>query len=291
MSWPATAGLELAERGGVLTDLSCATTDPSIYAVGEVAAIEGRCYGLVGPGYTSAEVVADRLLGGAAEFPEADMSTKLKLLGVDVASFGDAMGLTPDCLEVVVNDAVNQTYAKLVLSDDAKTLLGGILVGDASAYGILRPMVGEPLPGDPLALIAPAGSDGGSEGLGVGTLPAGAQICSCNNVTKGDLSEAIAGGCCDVPCLKQCTQAGTSCGSCVPLLKQLLEARGRRAVQGAVRTLQPVARRIVRDHLGDVDQNVLGTHRTLRDRKGLRHMQTRGGIDPCLDELRPHSRR
>ncbi len=77
------------------------------------------------------------------------------------------MGVTPDCLEVAVNDAVNQTYAKLVLSDDAKTLLGGILVGDASAYGVLRPMVGEPLPGDPLALIAPAGSDGGSGGLGV----------------------------------------------------------------------------------------------------------------------------
>lgn len=220
------AGLEISERGGVLTDLSCATRDPNIYAVGEVAAIEGRCYGLVGPGYTSAEVVADRLLGGGAEFPEADMSTKLKLLGVDVASFGDAMGHTPDCLEVVVNDAVNQTYAKLVLSDDAKTLLGGILVGDASSYGVLRPMVGEQLPGDPMALIAPAGSEGGAGGLGVGALPAAAQICSCNNVTKGDLTAAIAGGCCDVPELKKCTLAGTSCGSCVPLLKQLLEAEG-----------------------------------------------------------------
>ena len=220
-----TAGLAIADRGGVLTDLSCATADPNIYAVGEVAAIEGRCYGLVGPGYTSAEVVADRLLGGAAEFPEADMSTKLKLLGVDVASFGDAMGRTPDCLEVVVNDAVNQTYAKLVLSDDAKTLLGGILVGDASSYGVLRPMVGQQLPGDALALIAPAGSDG-STALGVGALPPAAQICSCNNVTKGDLTEAISGGCCDVAGLKKCTLAGTSCGSCVPLLKQLLQAEG-----------------------------------------------------------------
>jgi nitrite reductase (NADH) large subunit len=219
-------GLELAERGGVLTDLSCATRDPNVYAIGEVAAIEGRCYGLVGPGYTSAEVVADRLLGGAAEFPEADMSTKLKLLGVDVASFGDAMGKTPNCLDVVVNDAVNQTYAKLVLSDDAKTLLGGILVGDASSYGVLRPMVGEELPGDPMALIAPSGSDSGATGLGVGSLPAAAQICSCNNVTKGDLCGAIAGGCSDVPSLKSCTKAGTSCGSCVPLLKQLLEAEG-----------------------------------------------------------------
>lgn len=222
-----TAGLEIADRGGVLTDLTCTTSDPSVYAIGEVAAIDGRCYGLVGPGYTSAEVVADRLLGGAAQFPGADMSTKLKLLGVDVASFGDAMGTAPDSLEVAVNDAVNQTYAKLVLSDDAKTLLGGILVGDASAYGVLRPMVGEQLAGDPLALIAPADNGSGSGvSLGVGALPAGAQICSCNNVTKGDLTDAIAGGCADVPALKGCTKAGTSCGSCVPLLKQLLEAEG-----------------------------------------------------------------
>ncbi|WP_113963090.1 nitrite reductase large subunit NirB [Mycobacterium shimoidei] len=219
------AGLAIADRGGVLTDLSCRTSDFNIYAIGEVAAIEGRCYGLVGPGYTSAEVVADRLLDGAAEFPEPDMSTKLKLLGVDVASFGDAMGTTENCLQVVVNDAVKQTYAKLVLSDDAKTLLGGILVGDASAYGVLRPMVGSALPGDPLALISPAPGSGAT-GLGVGALPGSAQICSCNNVTKAELTDAIAGGCTDVAGLKSCTAAGTSCGSCVPLLKQLLEAEG-----------------------------------------------------------------
>ncbi|OBH30289.1 nitrite reductase large subunit [Mycobacterium sp. E342] len=218
------AGLELAERGGVLTDLACRTSDPDIYAVGEVAAIQGRCYGLVGPGYTSAEVVADRLLDGAAEFGEADLSTKLKLLGVDVASFGDAMGVTENCLEVAINDAVKRTYAKLVLSDDAKTLLGGVLVGDASAYGVLRPMVGSELPGDPLALIAPV--SGEAPALGIGALPDSAQICSCNNVTKGDLKCAIADGCADVPSLKSCTAAGTSCGSCVPLLKQLLEAEG-----------------------------------------------------------------
>ncbi|MBX7449252.1 nitrite reductase large subunit NirB [Mycolicibacterium sp. 3033] len=220
------AGLAIAERGGVLTDTSCATRDPRIYAIGEVAAIDGRCYGLVGPGYTSAEVVADRLMGGAAEFGIADMSTKLKLLGVDVASFGDAMGTAPGCLEVVVNDAVAQTYGKLVLSDDARTLLGGILVGDASAYGLLRPMVGEQLPGDPMSFLTPARTDSGTASLGVGALPAAAQICSCNNVTKGDITEAIGSGCCDVPALKSCTKAGTSCGSCVPLLKQLLDAQG-----------------------------------------------------------------
>jgi nitrite reductase (NADH) large subunit len=220
------AGLPIADRGGVLVDSTCTTTDPAVHAIGEVAAIDGRCYGLVGPGYTSAEVVADRLLGGAAEFGEADVSTKLKLLGVDVASFGDAMGTTPDCLEVVVNDPVGQTYAKLVLSDDASTLLGGVLVGDAAAYGMLRPMVGERLTGDPLAIIAPSGSVSGATALGVAALPAAAQICSCNNVTKGDLTAAITGGCADVPALKRCTKAGTSCGSCLPLLGQLLDAEG-----------------------------------------------------------------
>ena len=219
------AGLDIGERGGVLCDLSCATSDPAVYAIGEVAAIEGRCYGLVGPGYTTAEVVADRLLGGDADFPGADLSTKLKLLGVDVASFGDALATTPGALEVVVSDPIGGTYAKLVLSDDVQTLLGGILIGDASSYGVLRPLVGSKLPGDPVTLIAPAGSGGGSA-IGVGALPADAQICSCNNVTKGALCAAIADGACTVADLKGCTKAGTSCGSCVPLLSQLLAAEG-----------------------------------------------------------------
>lgn len=220
------AGLAIAERGGVLTDLSCLTSDPDVYAIGEVAAIEGCCYGLVGPGYASAEVVADRLLEGAAEFGEADMSTKLKLLGVDVASFGDAMGATANSLSVVVNDPVKRTYAKLVLSDNAKTLLGGILVGDASAYAVLRPMLGAELPGDPLALIAPAEAGSGKVALGIDALPGSAQICSCNHVSKADLTAAIADGCHDVQALKDRTKAGTSCGSCIPLLKQLLIVEG-----------------------------------------------------------------
>ena len=214
-------GLPLAERGGVLTDISCATGDPRVYAIGEVAAVEGRCYGLVAPGYTMAEVVADRLVGGSAEFPGADLSTKLKLLGVDVASFGDAHASTPGALEVVLNDAVKGTYAKLVVSDDVSTLLGGILVGDATAYATLRPLVGRPLPADPATLIAPAGAE-----VGVGALPDDAQICSCNGVSKAGICGAIADGAHDVPAIKCATAAGTSCGSCVPMLKRLLEAQG-----------------------------------------------------------------
>jgi nitrite reductase (NADH) large subunit len=215
------AGLEVGERGGIITDLGCRTSDESIYAVGECAAVEGRCYGLVAPGYTTAEIVADRLLGGTAEFPGADLSTKLKLMGVDVASFGDAHAETPGALEVVLSDAAKGTYAKLVVSDDAKTLLGGILVGDASAYATLRPLVGRELPGDPASLISPAG-----EKPGAGSLPDDAEVCSCNGVTKGSICGAIADGACDIAQVKSCTNAGTTCGGCLPTIKQLLASSG-----------------------------------------------------------------
>ncbi|MGW9347612.1 nitrite reductase large subunit NirB [Nocardiopsis flavescens] len=215
------AGIAVGERGGVVVDDTCTTSDPRIHAVGEVACHRGTVYGLIAPGNAMAEVLADRLLGGRATFTGADTSTKLKLLGVDVASFGDAHGRTPRCLDVVVNDAATGRYAKLVLSDDASTLLGGVLVGDAAAYASLRPLVGSPLPGDPLALIAPQG-----EPVGADALPDTAQVCSCNAVTKGDLVRAIGEGCHDVPALKACTRAGTSCGSCVPVLKRLLDKEG-----------------------------------------------------------------
>ncbi|MFC0315060.1 nitrite reductase large subunit NirB [Gordonia phosphorivorans] len=218
------AGLDVAERGGVHTDLTCTTSDPDIYAIGEVAAVEGRCYGLVGPGYATAEVLADRLVGGDATFPGADLSTKLKLLGVEVASFGDALGTSPGALSVVVSDPVGGTYAKLVLSDDASVLLGGVLVGDTSSYGMLRPLVGATLPGDPVGLISPAAD--GSSALGLSALPDDAQICSCNDVSKGTLCAAVADGACTVADLKKCTGAGTSCGSCVPLLSKILDESG-----------------------------------------------------------------
>ncbi|WP_431903831.1 nitrite reductase large subunit NirB [Micromonospora carbonacea] len=216
------AGLELGPRGGVLVDATCRTGDERIWAVGECAAVDGVCHGLVAPGYATAEVVADRLLGGAATFPGADTATKLKLLGVDVASFGDAHGTTEGSLDVTFTDPATRSYAKLVLSDDATTLLGGVLVGDASAYPTLRASVGGPLPAAPLALLAPAGG----AAAGAGALPGSAQVCSCNAVTRDDIDAAIAGGCADVPALKACTRAGTSCGSCVPMLKQLLDAAG-----------------------------------------------------------------
>ena len=216
------AGLDLAERGGVLVDERCRTSDEHVWAIGECAAPGGRMYGLVAPGYAMAEVVVDALLGGPGAFTGADMSTKLKLLGVDVASFGDAFATTEGALELVYADAVQGVYKKLVISADGRQLLGGILVGDASAYGVLRPMVssGIALPDNPEELILPAGR-GGSEIA----LPDEAQVCSCNDVTKAQILAAVdEGGTCDsASCVTKCTKAGSTCGSCKPVVKKVVE--------------------------------------------------------------------
>ncbi|WP_225753503.1 nitrite reductase large subunit NirB [Actinotalea sp. Marseille-Q4924] len=215
------AGLPVGPRGGVVVDAACRTPDPHVWAAGEVACIDGGCIGLVAPGYAMAEVVVDRLLGGAAEFPGADTATKLKLAGVDVASFGDAFGTTPGALELVHSDPVAGVYTKLVLSDDARTLLGGVLVGDASAYAALRPMVGRELTGDPSTYLLPEGASGRSRGSV--DLPDDAAVCSCNNITAGTIRHAVTdGGCTDLAAVKACTKAGTSCGSCLPLVKKVV---------------------------------------------------------------------
>ncbi len=219
-------GLPVAERGGVLVDEHCRTEDPQVFAIGECAAPGGKMYGLVAPGYSMAEVVVDTLLDGEGTFTGADMSTKLKLLGVDVASFGDAFATTPGALELVLADAVAGVYKKLVISEDATRLLGGILVGDASAYGTLRPMVssGIALPDNPEELILPAAS--GRSGAAAAGMPDEAVVCSCNNITKAAICGAVDAGSCDtVACLKKCTKAGSTCGSCVPVVKNLLDER------------------------------------------------------------------
>jgi nitrite reductase (NADH) large subunit len=223
------SGLTVGERGGVMVDDSCRVTADTpdtaaagdVFAIGEVACIGGRTWGLVAPGYTMAEIVADRLLGGAATFPGADVSTKLKLLGADVASFGDSFAQAAGALEVVYADPVAGVYKKLVMSDDAPTLLGGVLVGDAVSYASLRPMVGQRLGSDPTAWLLPQGAAAPSST----DLPDGANVCSGNNVDAASIRCAVTEQCCiDLAGVKSCTRAGTSCGSCLPLVKQLVSA-------------------------------------------------------------------
>jgi len=208
------SGLAIGARGGVAVDDAMQTSDPNILAIGECASWRDRIYGLVGPGYAMARVAAATLAGRADVFEGADTSTKLKLLGVDVASFGDPHAIgTP----ILRHDGVRGSYKKLVVSADGSKLVGGVLVGDTGDYARLQPIAafGLALPKDPFAIEL---------------APDGAPICTCNNVTRAQICDVIACGVTELAPLKQKTRAGTGCGGCVPqvatILKKELAARG-----------------------------------------------------------------
>lgn len=226
------AGLALAERGGILVDDLLRTSDPNIYAVGECAVHDGTLYGLVAPGYEMARAVARTVLGEETRFEGADMSTKLKLLGVEVGSLGDPFGDSkPGAKSVIYHDLLSGIYKKLIVDDSGKRLIGAILVGDTTEFGTLLPYArsGELLPIGPDELLF--GSRSSGEGATL-PMPDTAQICSCNNVTKLDIVRAIESDpACSFETLKKCTKAGTGCGGCIPLATDLynaeMAARGR----------------------------------------------------------------
>ncbi|RDE18095.1 nitrite reductase large subunit [Motiliproteus coralliicola] len=219
------SGLELGERGGIVIDSQCRTSDESIYAIGECALWNGQIFGLVAPGYTMAKTLAAYLNDEAAGFTGADMSTKLKLLGVDVGSIGDAHGRTPEALIYKYSNQAEGTYRKLVVSPDNKQLLGAVLVGDNSYYDTLLQYAlnGLELPEQPDSLILPA-MEGAAPALGADALPETATICSCLNVTKGQIVEAIDAGAVTVADVKEVTAASTGCGGCAALLKNVVDS-------------------------------------------------------------------
>ena len=225
------AELAVGERGGIEIDYHCKTSDSDIFAIGECALFGGRIFGLVAPGYRMAEAAASQLSDNKTAFQGADMSTKLKLLGVDVGSVGDAHGKTEGALTFTFCDERIEVYKRINVSSDGKKLLGAVLVGDCSDYDtLLQYFLNEiDLPGDPATLILPYNAGAGPT-LGVGSLPATATICSCHNVSKGDVIAAMDSGCASLADVKSTTAASTGCGGCAALLKNLvdleMDARG-----------------------------------------------------------------
>ncbi|WP_456458325.1 nitrite reductase large subunit NirB [Reichenbachiella sp.] len=214
-------GLEVGQRGGIVVNDLLETTDKDIYAIGECALHKNFIYGLVAPGYEMADVVVDQLLQGEEKvFESYDMSTKLKLIGVDVASFGDALCENVPHKPIVFEDNLEGIYKRINISEDGKKLLGGILVGDAEAYGMLLQVTlnGMALPPNPEDLIL--GSRGGESAEM--ELPDTAQICSCENVTKGDICKAVVDQNLEnIADVKACTKAGTGCGACTPMVTDI----------------------------------------------------------------------
>ncbi|GJH11086.1 nitrite reductase large subunit [Caballeronia novacaledonica] len=224
------AGLTIGARGGIVIDDACRTSDADIFAIGECALWQGQLFGLVAPGYDMARIVAKQIIGEEAAFAGADMSTKLKLMGVDVASIGDAHGKTPGSRTYQYSDERKQVYKKIVVSDCGKFLLGSVMVGDATEYGTLLQMMLNriELPEAPEFLILPSSDGKAKPALGVEALPDGAQICSCNNVSKAEICAAVCAGATSIGAIKSSCKAGASCGGCVPLVTQVMKSEMKR---------------------------------------------------------------
>ncbi|MFQ3205816.1 MAG: nitrite reductase (NADH) large subunit [Pseudoalteromonas tetraodonis] len=215
--------LDLGERGGIIVNNQCQTSDANIYAIGECALWNNFIFGLVAPGYAMAKVAAKHISGEEGEFTGADMSTKLKLMGVEVGSIGDAHGKTEGSLTYTYENQPEGVYKKIVVSSDKKALLGAVLIGDTSEYDtLLQYMLNAiELPESPEGLILPMAAD--KPTLGVDALPDTATICSCHNVTKGDIIAAIDCGAVDVGQVKSGTKAGSGCGGCAALVKSVAD--------------------------------------------------------------------
>lgn len=256
------AGLKCADRGGgVVIDNDLRTSDPHIYAIGECASWENQTFGLIAPGIEQADVLSFNLTQAKAHSPRTfkrpDLSTKLKLLGVEVASFGDffadrdgpkdlpkrhikrgeqektatingedkvkslTKGPPPAVKALTYRDPFASVYKKYLFTMDGKYLLGGMMIGDTKDYVKLVPMVKnkKQLEVPPSQFIIGASKEGDDD---ADDLEDDTQICSCHNVTKGDVASVIKDGSCkSIGDVKSCTKAGTGCGGCMPLVQSI----------------------------------------------------------------------
>ncbi|GAB7356801.1 hypothetical protein MBLNU459_g7686t1 [Dothideomycetes sp. NU459] len=254
------AGIKCADRGGgIVINPDLSTSIPDIYAIGECASWENQTFGLIAPGVEMADVLAFNFTQAKShayrKFKRPDLSTKLKLLGVEVASFGDffadrdgpkqlparaaskkepgtpeqerkVKALTdgpapPSVKALTYKDPFTQVYKKYIFTMDGKYLLGGMMIGDTKDYVKLVPMVKnqKALDVPPSQFIIGASKDGEDDG---DDLADDTQICSCHNVLKGDVTKAVKDGTCkSIGDVKSCTKAGTGCGGCMPLVQTI----------------------------------------------------------------------
>jgi len=212
-------GIEMGGRGGILINEQCRTNVDHVYAVGECAVWDNKVFGLVAPGYNMASICAAQIAGDSKQiFTGADMSTKLKLMGVDVGSIGDAHGTSEGSLSYLYQNPAEGIYKKLVTTPDNKRLLGAVLVGDTEDYNNLLQLYLNDidLPAHPESLILPNVE---KPVMGIDNLPDTATICSCYNVTKGAICSAVENGAYSVSDVKTMTSAGSGCGGCAPMVK------------------------------------------------------------------------
>jgi len=221
------SGLEMGSRGGIVVNNKMQTSDPNIFAIGEVALYNDMIYGLVAPGYEMAEIAVEQIIGDQSKnmSSEIDMSTKLKLIGVDVASFGDPFVPSKEGHSILFENKINHIYKRINVSHDGQKLLGGILIGDADDYNMLHQIYlnGMELPENVEDLILGARSEGEGNFGSAMSLPDDAQICSCENVLKKDICCSITDGkALNFKDVVSQTKATSGCGGCKPMVTELV---------------------------------------------------------------------
>ena len=220
-------GLDLGKRGGIAVDDQLRTSDDNIFAIGECASHNNIIYGLVGPGYEMADVLADNLAGEEKRFTGADQSARLKLLGVDVTSLGTPIGDVPyiSTVKATSQEGEEQTYRKLVLQK--RQLVGAIAVGPWDEIDRVNQAIAAGCRIWPwnISRFQRTGALWKTPvNNSVAAWPENATICSCLKINRGTLSRAKSNGCTTVEALACETGASTVCGSCRPLLADLVDA-------------------------------------------------------------------
>ena len=233
------AGLHVQHGIVIQDDLSC-RNDRNIYAIGECAQHRGKLFGLVAPLWEQARILAEQLSG---ENPEASfrgvrVSTKLKVLGVDLAVMGDKEPQTDDDEQVHYSEPARGVYKKLIVRNGR--LVGAILLGD----GLTTPAVlqafdrSELLPDSRASLLFPG--TGGAARIDVEELPDTAQVCNCNGVTKGRIIQACQEGAATPEAACKATRAGTGCGACKPQVKAIVAFEANRAASQAATAISVI---------------------------------------------------
>jgi len=236
--------LEIAPNGGIKVDDKLQTSDEQIFAIGECANHAGVTYGLVAPGYQMVDVLVANLLGESAQFKGSDQSAKLKLLGVTVAALGEYDGDTKP-LSSALRYTTGGVYRKLVTRQGR--LIGAVTVGDWENLDRIRDALLSPAPmsfWDMRRFRSTGNLFPKEESKKVTEWADDAVVCGCLRVTRGALSVTINEGCNSLEALCSKTGAGTVCGSCKPLLSELL---GVDELSGDVRVSLPSPALSVRD--------------------------------------------
>ncbi|WP_347304388.1 nitrite reductase large subunit NirB [Croceibacterium sp. TMG7-5b_MA50] len=230
----------LAVGRGIQVDDHMVTSDARVLAVGECVEHDGQVYGLVAPLWDMCRSLADGLVGTANPYRGSVTSTKLKVSGIDVFSAGDFSG-GEGCEDIVLRDAARGIYKRVVLRGDR--VVGAVLYGDTADgswyFDLLKKGTDIADLRDVLIYGQAFAAGGGpaDPNAAVAALPADAEICGCNGVTKGQVVECIGAGAASLDAVRQGCKASASCGSCTGLVETLLALTLGEAVESGPKTM------------------------------------------------------